>query len=136
MAADTERGKRLFKEHCSVCHIVEGVGNAIGPNLVAVQTRGAETLLTGILAPNREVNPQYVGFVLLTTQGQVFSGMLVDENRNSVTLRGSDAKTQTVLKIDIDQMRSTGLSIMPEGLDEKLDDQAMADLIQYLMNAS
>ncbi|QDT04112.1 Cytochrome c [Rubripirellula lacrimiformis] len=136
MAADTNRGKELFKQHCSACHIVEGVGNAVGPNLVAVQTRGAETLLTGILAPNREVNPQYLGFVVLTNQGQVFSGMLVDENRNSVTLRGSDGKAQTVLKIDIDQMRSTGLSIMPEGFEEKLDGQAMADLIQYLMNAS
>jgi mono/diheme cytochrome c family protein len=49
-----------------------------------------------------------------------------------VTLRRADNATDTILRIDIDQIRSTGMSLMPEGMEKQLDKQAIADLIEYL----
>jgi len=133
LAGDIERGKAAFRKHCSVCHKVEGHGHEIGPNLAAIKTRGAETILVNVLDPNREVNPQYLNYVVLSEDGRTISGMIASENANSVTLRRAESATDTVQRGDIEQMKSTGLSIMPEGMEEAIDKQTLADIIEYLM---
>ena len=100
---------------------------------MAMKTRGAETLLASILDPNSEVNPQYVNYLVVTLEGRVISGMIVDEGATSITLKKDEGVTETVLRVDIDQIKNTGLSLMPQGLEETLDKQAIADLIAYLM---
>ncbi|TWU58357.1 PVC-type heme-binding CxxCH protein [Rubripirellula reticaptiva] len=135
LPVDLERGSEQFKKHCSGCHRVDGIGFEIGPNLATIKSRGAETVLTSVLDPNREVNPQYINHVIVTTDGRVLSGTIVDEGATSVTLRRAENVTESVLRIEIDQMKSTGLSIMPEGFENSIDRQAMADLIGYLMQA-
>ena len=54
------------------------------------------------------------------------------ETATSLTLRRADNATDTVLRIDIEQLKSTGMSLMPEGMEKQLDQQAMADLLEYL----
>jgi len=130
---DPQRGKLLFKQQCSACHRVEGVGHELGPNLATIQARGAETVLTAVLDPSREVNPLYLNYVLTTLDGRALSGMIVDEGATSLTLRRGENETDTVLRIDIEQVTNTGRSIMPKGFEETLDQQAMADLLAYLV---
>jgi putative heme-binding domain-containing protein len=72
---------------------------------------------------------------VLTTDGRQLTGILAAETATSITLQRADNATDTVLRIDIEQLRSTGLSLMPEGLEKQIDPQAMADLIAYLMHA-
>jgi putative heme-binding domain-containing protein len=112
---------------------VEDIGNEIGPNLAAIKSRGAETVLTAVLDPSREVNPQYLNYIVATTDDRVLSGMIVDEGSTSLTLRNSNNITEAVLRVDIDEIKNTGLSIMPEGFENTLDPQAMADLLSYLL---
>ena len=131
--ADPVRGRKLFQQHCSVCHKLDGVGHEIGPNLASIRTRGPETILVNVLDPNREVNPQYLNYVLLTQDGRAMTGMVAAETASSVTLRRAESATDTVLRVDIEELKSTGLSIMPEGLEKSIDVQAMADIISYLM---
>lgn len=133
MPVDVERGREVFKKSCSACHLVQGVGHELGPSLMAIKSRGAETLLASILDPNSEVNPQYVNYLVVTLDGRVLSGMIVDEGATSVTLKKDEGVTETVLRVDIDEIKNTGLSLMPEGLEETLDKQAVADLVAYLM---
>lgn len=130
---DLERGRQVFVKHCSGCHRVEDKGHEIGPNLATIKTRGPESILTNVLDPNAEVNPQYVNYVLLTVDGRTMTGMIAAENANSITLRRAESATDNVLRSDIERLQSTGKSIMPEGLEESIDLQAMADLIHYLM---
>ena len=118
---------------CAGCHQAAGHGHQIGPSLAAMKTRGPETILVNVLDPNREVNPQYLNYVVLTDDGRTLSGMIMSENATSVTLGRADAATDTVQRTDIQQLKSTGLSIMPEGLEESVDPQALADIIEYLM---
>ncbi len=133
MAADAERGRAAFRKHCASCHRVEGYGHEIGPSLAAIKTRGPETILVNVLDPNREVNPQYLNYLVLTEDGRTLTGMVASENASSVTLRRAESASDTVQRGEIDQMRSSGLSIMPEGMEEAIDQQALADIIEYLM---
>jgi putative membrane-bound dehydrogenase-like protein len=131
---DAAKGKMHFQKVCSVCHRLENVGTEIGPNLTTIQNRGAETILLNVLDPNREVNPQYVNYLVLTKSGKSISGLIDAETATSVTLKRQENATDTILRVDIEDMRSTGLSIMPEGLEKQLDQQALADVIAYLLS--
>jgi putative membrane-bound dehydrogenase-like protein len=133
LVGDVDKGREHFRKQCSSCHRLENIGNEIGPNLTAIKSRGAETVLTAILDPNREVNPQYLNYVVSTLDGRVLSGTIVDEGSTSMTLRNAQNVSETVLRIEIDEIKNTGLSIMPEGFEGALDVQAMADLLRYLM---
>ena len=132
LGGDTVRGGQVFKKICATCHQLERIGNEIGPNLAAMRNRGEEAMLIGLLDPNREVNPQYLNYAVITRDGRQFAGILATETATSVTLRRADGKTDTLLRIDIDEIRSSGLSLMPEGLEKELDKQAVADLFEYI----
>jgi putative heme-binding domain-containing protein len=129
-----EEGRKHFQKVCSVCHKLEGQGHEIGPNLAAIQNRGAEAILVNVMDPNREVNPQYVNYILQNKAGKSITGLIAAETANSVTLRRQENQQDTVLRDDIETLRSSGLSIMPEGLEKNLDRQAVADLIAYLLS--
>jgi len=126
------RGKVIFRENCSACHRLEGVGEAVGPDLASVQHRGPDVVLANILDPNREVLPQYYTYLLATDAGTTLTGLIAAETGNTVTLRQADGKSETVQRANILSLRSTGLSAMPEGLEAKIDVPAMADLLAYL----
>jgi len=131
-----DRGKAVFAKQCASCHKVEGVGHELGPSLAAMKQRGAEAILVNVLDPNREVNPQFVSYALLTSDGKALSGLIASETATSITLKRAENATDTVLRVDIEELKSTGQSLMPEGLEKQLDKQSLADLIAYLMTAN
>jgi putative heme-binding domain-containing protein len=135
-AGDPRRGTSLFEQHCTNCHQVEGRGHAIGPSLAAMASRGAEALLYNVLIPNGEIDSRYAAYTIVTVDGRVLSGIIASESATSVTLIGPQGETTTILRIDIDELTSSGASLMPEGFEQHLDKQAMADLLAYLMSAA
>jgi putative membrane-bound dehydrogenase-like protein len=132
LEGDAARGKALFKKECSACHRLEGVGNAVGADLTAIKDRGNDTILLNILDPNREVQPRFLSYLLVTDTGRSITGMIVAESATSVTIRRVDGTSETVLRVHIEELRSTGMSFMPEGLEKQVDVQGMADLLAYL----
>jgi putative heme-binding domain-containing protein len=134
LAGDSGRGREVFKKICAACHQAEGTGHAIGPNLAAMRNRGPDAILSNLLAPNQEVNPQYLNYALITTDGRALTGMLAAETATSVTLKRAENASDTVLRIDIEELTSTGVSLMPEGLEKQIDKSAMADLIAYVLS--
>ena len=134
MRGDKSRGKQVFAKVCVACHRVEKVGHSLGPNLATLQNRGREAILTNVLDPNREVNPQYLNYVVYTDDGRSLTGMISEETATSVTLQRTNNTADTILRVEIEQLRSTGKSFMPEGVEKQVDPQAMSDLIEYLMS--
>jgi putative heme-binding domain-containing protein len=126
------RGKAVFKNVCSACHQLEGVGTQVGADLSGIRDQGTETILLNILDPNREVKPQYLSYTLATKSGRSVTGIITAETANSITMRQADGTSEAVLRIDIEELQSTGLSFMPEGLEKQIDVPAMADLLAYL----
>jgi putative heme-binding domain-containing protein len=134
-AGDRDRGKALFKTHCSSCHRLDGVGQQVGADLAAIRDRGLDSVLLNILDPNREVKPQYQSYVVVTESGRIVTGMIAAETANSLTIKKPDGGEETVLRLQVDELKSTGLSFMPEGLERQIDVAAMADLLAYLNGA-
>ncbi len=129
---DPDNGKILFKKHCSACHRLENVGNQIGADLNGIRNRGLDAVLLNVLDPNREVKPKYLTYVIVDLDGRSTTGMISDESANSITVRKPDGTSTTVLRSEIDLLKSTGLSFMPEGLEKQINKQQMADLLSYL----
>jgi putative membrane-bound dehydrogenase-like protein len=133
---DPAQGKLVFEKNCATCHEIGGVGHAVGPNLAAMINRGAESVLFNVLAPNAEVDPRFMEYVVATADGQVISGVVAGETPTAVTLRGPENKTVTVLRVDIEDIHSTGKSLMPEGLEKVVDKKSMVNLIGFLQQAA
>jgi len=132
-AGSSVKGKEVFKKECSICHRLEGEGYDLGLPLQSVRNRGRETILVSVLDPNREVNPAYLNYVIVTEDGLSVSGMITSETATSVTLKRAEGKSDTVLRAEIDELVNTGKSIMPEGLERQIPKEEMADLMEYLM---
>ena len=75
---------------------------------------------------------RYTAYTAVTRDEREISGVMVAETANGVTLRGPGGREETLLRSDLREFRSSKLSLMPEGLEQALDPQAMADLIAAL----
>ncbi len=135
LRGDPANGKKIYQERCATCHRIGGQGAAVGPDLVTVKTAGRETLLVNILDPNREVAPRYLNYTVETKSGESFSGVIASESPSGITLRGANGTETLVSRPQIDRIRASGQSLMPEGLETGLTPQDMADLIEYLVVA-
>jgi putative heme-binding domain-containing protein len=130
---DPAKGAAVFASICSACHKFGAVpGNAIGPDLAVVKDRSVPYLLSHILDPNRALEDRYVYYTASTHDGRALAGMIAGEAGNSITLLGLDGKEQTILRSEIRSLMSSGRSLMPDGLESAINEQAMADLIAFL----
>jgi len=134
LAGDKWRGKEVFAKSCSACHRLEGTGYELAPNIASYKFRGAEAILQNVIEPNREVNPQYVNYTVLTNDERIVTGMVANESETSVTLLRGENASEVVPRIDIAEMKSSKLSLMPEGLETPMGVQGMADLIAYILS--
>lgn len=132
LEGEAARGKAVFKKVCSACHRLEGVGTEVGADLKAIRNRGLPAVLLNVLDPNREVKPAFLAYVVVLTDGKSVTGMILNETANSLTIRRPDGTQVEIRRAEIDELSSTGLSFMPEGLEKQIDLQAMADLLSYL----
>ncbi len=132
LKGDLSRGKQAFARVCATCHQFQGVGHVVGPDLHAVALKTPQYFLTEILDPNRNVDARYVEYQATTRAGRTFTGLMVSESAGSITLRGQEGKEQTIARSEIEELISSGKSLMPEGMEKVLPPQELADLIAYL----
>lgn len=136
LEGEAARGQPTFVRICATCHQLSGAGNPVGPDLAALSDKSPESLLMHIVDPNRAVEAKYTNYVIETRAGDTLSGILAGETGNSVTLVSGDGKSHVVLRADVRSLRSTGTSLMPEGLETGLTHQNMADLLAYVRSSA
>jgi putative heme-binding domain-containing protein len=115
-----------------LCHTIEGQGRHVGPDLSGIASRPREALLVDILDPSRQVSPDFINYTLVTTDGNLATGLIVSETAVGVTLRRTGETDDTILHSQIKELRAEGKSLMPEGLEQGLVPQDMADLLSFL----
>jgi hypothetical protein len=108
------------------------VGVAVGPELSGEAKQPEQTLLKSILAPNSQITAGYATYTVLTDDGQVFTGLLGADTAASVTLKQQEGKTQTLLRKEIDEIKASSASLMPESLAKTLSPQDVADILGWL----
>jgi hypothetical protein len=129
---DIERGRALFKEHCSKCHRHGEMGVEIGPELTGMAVHPKEELLVHILDPSRSVEGNFRSYSVLTVEGRVLTGMLAGESRTTIELVDTQGKRETLPRADIDQLAASDKSVMPEGFENQISVSQMTDLLEFL----
>jgi putative heme-binding domain-containing protein len=90
-------------------------------------------LLTSVVDPAAVVPQEYQVWVARTKDGQVLSGILARQDERSVTLVGPNAaEARTLPRAEIERLRPTTTSLMPEGLLEGMPRGDLLDLVEYL----
>ncbi len=130
--ADLASGKALFAQHCANCHRIADVGHAMGPDISDSREKTPEALLSAILDPSAAIDASYASYQLLTVGGEAISGLLADESGDAVTLRIAGGQIRRIERDDIEHLRASSSSLMPEGFQRSIDVSQMRDLIAYL----
>lgn len=135
-AGDPLRGQAVFSKRCAACHQLQGLGRQLGADLAAVKDRSPQALLIAILDPNRAVEARYISYSAALTDGRALSGMLVSETANSITLADAEGREYVLLRSEIEELRSSGKSFMPEGLERDLSIDDLSDLMAFVAAAA
>lgn len=135
LTGDIERGRTLFTKTCATCHQLGAIGQAVGPDLAALANKSPQFLLQEILDPNRNVDSRFVQYTVVLTDGRIHTGLLATESANSITLKTAEGKAVDILRADLDEIASTGESLMPEGLERDLPPQSVADIMAFITHS-
>jgi putative membrane-bound dehydrogenase-like protein len=130
--ASAEAGAKVFEKTCSKCHRINGKGHEVGPDLSDVRNRSKLALLYDILDPNSKVEPRFTAYTVATIDGKVFNGLVASETAEAVVLRMAEGKEQTIGRGEIEVIRASEVSLMPEGVEKDIKPQDMADLLEFL----
>lgn len=132
LQGDVQRGLAVFRRDCAACHKIGDIGYSVGPDLTSIASGEPEALLTHVLDPSQYVLPNYLQYVIQDVNGRTFNGLISAQSETSVTLLREEGRSETLLRSEIETMSSTGKSLMPEGLEQKISIPEMADLLAYL----
>jgi putative membrane-bound dehydrogenase-like protein len=135
LTGNPEAGKTHYLNLCSQCHTIASTGHAVGPDLTEIFRKGPESLLSDVFDPNAAVNTEYLGITIDTQNDEVYTGILLAETEALLTLKEAGGREITLPRTNIANLISTGLSLMPEGLESGLSLQDVADLLAFLQQS-
>lgn len=129
------QGAKLFATvgKCNTCHVVNGEGKEVGPNLSEIGAKLArQAMFESIVFPSAGISHNYESWTMALANGTTVTGIIVSEDDNKVTLRGNDALVRTFDKKDIEERVKSKISLMPADLAKLLSPEEMADVVEYL----
>ncbi|MBC7821378.1 MAG: c-type cytochrome [Planctomycetaceae bacterium] len=131
-----EKGHPLFTQHCAICHRLHGEGQPVGPDLTHANRSDRDYLLVQLIDPNAIIRKEYVTYNAVTKDGRVLTGLLVEQNAGGVTLLAAKAEKVTIAASNLDELRESEVSLMPENVLKKLTPQELRDLFAFLQSAA
>jgi putative membrane-bound dehydrogenase-like protein len=131
---DPARGKELFQKQCATCHRLFGEGGAVGPDLTNTSRGDREFLLTSIVAPSAVIKREYLSYIVVTTAGAVYTGLMAEQDGASVTLLDAKAQRTKLTRNKIEEMKESPVSLMPEDLWKEWTPEQVRDLFSYMQS--
>jgi len=125
-------GKLLFQKHCAGCHALSGEGSQIGPDLTSANRQDKDYLLINLVDPSSVIRKEYMSVIVRTTSGQVFTGLPTERTEAALVLINAQGEKQTIANSEIDELRESTISLMPENLYLQLKPAELRDLFAYL----
>ncbi len=129
-------GQAIFEARCSICHKIGPLGYSVGPDLASLSDKSAESLMIGILDPNRVLEAKYALYTVTTKNRESAAGIIADQSSTSIRLLNAGGVEQTISRTQIQTLEGGTRSLMPEGLELGIDHQGMADLLAFLGDSS
>ena len=134
-AGDPYNGKKLFTAQCANCHKLFSAGGSVGPELTPYRRDDVDTLLLNIVNPSAEIREGYENFLIETKDERSLSGFILRQDDAVVVIRGLDGQDVVVTRKEISELRPAGMSLMPEGLLDGLDDRQVRDFFAYIRSS-
>ncbi|MGE5192573.1 MAG: PVC-type heme-binding CxxCH protein [Deltaproteobacteria bacterium] len=129
---DPYRGQEVFKKVCGQCHKIYGEGQEVGPDITVNGRSSFEQLLSNVFDPSLVIGASYQARTIVTTQGRVVTGLVAEESDQRVVLKVQGGKQEVVPRGEIDEMKTSELSLMPEDLEKTLKPNEIADLFAFI----
>ena len=129
---DAERGLVVYDRICGQCHVMNGRGYEVGPNITANGRGSYEQLLVSVFNPSLVIGDAYKSVTLRTVDGTVFTGLLVEKSDKRTVIKVQGGKEETIPAEDIEEFKQDKKSLMPEGVENQLTTQELADLFALL----
>jgi putative membrane-bound dehydrogenase-like protein len=133
---DATRGRVIFHKLCASCHRLGGDGNAIGPDLTHANRQDRDFLLTSLVDPSAVIRKEYLAYVVMTIDGRVLTGLIVEQTPERLTLVDARNERRTISRDQIESMHESPVSLMPEDLLKDLKPAELRDLFRYLQTAA
>jgi putative heme-binding domain-containing protein len=132
------RGHQVFfgeKSKCGSCHRVGETGNRVGPDLTTIgANRSTTDLLESILFPSASIVRDYESHQVLTVDGRLLTGIIIDESADSIELQQPNGDRVALDHRDVEQVVASTVSMMPTGLGDSLDEDELIDVVTYLQS--
>jgi putative heme-binding domain-containing protein len=135
LSGDAASGREVFALACASCHALDGIGHRVGPDLAALRGKDANYWLKNILDPNAVIEPRFINYDLDLKDGRTLSGLIKSETTASVLIVAGNEITETVRREEIEAIRASSVSLMPEGLEQTITVPRMADLLAFVRAA-
>ena len=132
-SGDAQNGERIFRANCSSCHMVNGRGGQLGPDLSRVGSgRSRAALLNKVRGTSDTIRPGYEAVTVVTRDDQRIRGVKKNEDEFSIQIIGMRERLQGYLKANLTEILNEPRTVMPAYSAEQLNDRALDDLLQYL----
>jgi len=133
---DAKLGEQLFRTEkklaCATCHRITGAEKS-GPNLDGIADKySRRELVDHILRPSASIKPGYEQSTVITTAGKTFVGRINRAQKSMVKMIDAEAKTIDILRPDIEEIRESSVSLMPDNVALTISPQQFSDLVAYL----
>ena len=132
---DPKRGEAIFRRadmNCIKCHAIGGAGAEVGPDLAALGSSSpVDYIVNAILVPNQAIKEEFQTLVVLTADGQVVQGIVIDRDENRLILKEATGGRRTIPVADIDDQKEGG-SLMPKGLANLMTRDEFIDVVRFL----
>ncbi|WP_442508688.1 family 16 glycoside hydrolase [Novipirellula sp. SH528] len=138
--ASFENGRNLFHAvQCASCHRFDGLGGDIGPDLTTVKNKfDADYLLESIIEPSKVISDQYSSKVVLLADGRVLTGLMIEKDDKveiyPLATAGDELKPVIVDAEEIELVKDSPVSQMPQTMLDALSGNEVRDLIAYLLS--
>jgi putative heme-binding domain-containing protein len=137
LTGDPKAGAAVFRNaagaNCIKCHQIGDDGNMIGPPLTVIGGKLSKPqLYEAILYPSAAIEMGYETFVVKTKDGEIYSGLKVEDTPDHITIKDTDGKYHDIEPAKIQKMVKQTISLMPEGLNEAMTQQELVNLVEYL----
>ncbi|MCC7421082.1 MAG: c-type cytochrome [Planctomycetaceae bacterium] len=129
---DAPKGREVFKKVCGQCHKMYGEGAEVGPDITLNGRNNYDQLLSNVFDPSLVIGASYQARILATTDGRVLTGLPVEESDQRVVLKVQGGKLETIPRSDIEELKISPLSMMPENLETQLKPEELANLFAYI----
>ncbi len=147
-AGNAAHGKELFygDANCSLCHMVEGKGGRLGPDLTAVGgSRTREAIIDSVRNPSRrlawgltestkEFPQEYESVTVKTADGKEIQGVTLNEDSFSVQIMDASEQIHMLEKDKLLSFHKSRESAMPKFAVDLLSDKDLDDIVAYLVN--